>query len=120
MRELVCNICGSSDISLLNTRYGYMYKCNSCGATVGCHSNSKSHKPKGIFADKEMRELRISRHKLFDNDKDGFPRWFGVADRNSLYEKLAREMGIGRGACHFAKMDKPTLRKAISVMEEWK
>ena len=75
-----------------------------------------------ILADGEYKGYRffiIQCHNMFDVDRDGFSRCFGVADRNDLYEKLAREMGITKRACHFAKMDKPTLRKAIKVMEEW-
>lgn len=40
------------------------YYCESCGAYVGCHNNSKN--PLGTMANRETREWRMKAHKSFD------------------------------------------------------
>lgn len=119
MRRPFCNLCGSTDTILLHTSYGPMWKCMGCGATVGCHRNSPENKPLGIFADEEMKKLRILCHERFDYKKNYQKRWNNTNERNGKYRRLANEMGIPVNQCHFAKMDKARLQQALEVLEKW-
>ena len=57
------------------------YYCEPCNAYVGCHKNSR--KPLGTLANKELRELRIRTHEIFD------PLWkSGKMTRSEAYKML--------------------------------
>lgn len=57
-------------------------------------------------------ELRKKAHGLFD------PIWrCGILDRQSAYKKLAKEMEIREIDCHFSKMNRKELYRAIKILE---
>ena len=63
------------------------YWCKDCDAYVGCHNNTQ--KPLGIMANKELRELRIECHNLFDI------LWRnGEMTRKQAYSYLKEKTGI--------------------------
>ena len=106
-----CPICGSHEIDLVHTRYGYSYECRQCHATVGCHKGTA--RPLGILADKETKELRMECHELFDS------KWRNPRERRALYKQLADLMGISPEDCHFGKMNKKQLWIALSIIKEF-
>ena len=108
MTKLFC--CGNSP-TLLNGNWGYWYKCETCGSSIGCHKGTT--KPLGtILADRELKDLRMEAHEMFDYVwKQGFEK------RNFLYRELAILMDIDIEECHFAMMSKPRIRNAIEIMK---
>lgn len=112
-----CNICGSHNITLHRGKNGYYFRCRGCNATVGCHKGTK--KPMGIFADREMKTMRTVCHRLFDYDKKGQRRWATSKERNTLYLRLSRELGIEISSCHFSKMSKDELIRCIEILGGW-
>lgn len=74
--------------------YGMFWVCpGDCDAYVGCHSNSKSHKPLGRLANAELRGWKKRAHNVFD------PLWLESHDdyqgfsRQGAYDWLAAQMG---------------------------
>lgn len=114
-----CNLCGGDEVQYMksvdlygrNYGSGYIYRCKQCGAYTGTHK-SNPRKPLGILADAEMRKLRCKCHSIFDH------RWHNRKERSEEYRKLAARLGLPEEECHFAKMDKETLKKALEVLEE--
>lgn len=110
----VCNICGGKVIYTKNSIVygrelgsGYCYYCEQCGAYVGTHK-PRPKEALGILADKEMRELKIKAHSLFDKLQ---------GTKTHKYKWLAKQMNIMESQCHFGYMDKEQLLKAIKVLE---
>jgi len=79
-----------SNEKIYGRRYGksYMcYYCKDCNAYVGCHNNTKQ--PLGTMANKELRDLRIKAHSLFDQI------WKeGKMKRKEAYKFLEKNTGI--------------------------
>ena len=98
--------------------FGPFYECGTCHARVGCHPGTV--KPLGILADEETRKLRIACHWMFDH-KGHQPAWRSCRERNRRYARLVEIMGISVRQCHFAKMDKALLKKAMEILskEDW-
>lgn len=103
-----CTICGEEAQWVENSviygrNYGKSYMiwfCTKCGAYVGCHNNTK--KPKGTFADKELRRWRMKAHNVID------PLWKnGHMERKTVYRKLrhifGREFHIGESTVEDCK-----------------
>jgi len=68
------------------------YKCDSCGAYVGCHhkhhDKTKRLNPKGSLASPPVRLARMVLHSLID------PLWQGTgAKRSQVYKAISRELG---------------------------
>lgn len=70
--------------------YGKSYMiwlCPKCGAYTGCHQNTKQ--PLGTMANKELRELRVKCHELFDKIWKS-----GETTRKNAYKLLEEKTGI--------------------------
>ena len=79
---------------------------------VGAHKSSGE--PLGIMADRNLRELKMLAHSLFD------PFWKSKkVKRYRLYSKLASEMGIDINECHFGYFKEDELKEAIEIIEGW-
>lgn len=91
-------------------RYGtsYMcYWCKDCDAYVGCRNNTKQ--PLGTMADKELRELRMTAHGLFD------PMWKGGGmSRTEAYNFLKNNFGR---EIHMGESDVKTCREIINFLQ---
>jgi hypothetical protein len=96
---------------------GIIYICDGCDASVGTHQKldeNSYRKPFGTPADKQLRELRIATHIYFDAI------WKNkIATRDSLYKKLAKEMGISNNRCHIGKFNKKQCLKASQKILNW-
>lgn len=114
-----CDVCGSdkirytSNAEVYGKQYGngYCYLCDNCGASVGVHS-TKSKKPLGRFATKEMKELKIKCHSKFDLlwTKYNFK-------RPDCYGYLAYKLGLHLRETHFGWFDTKYLNKALEVLD---
>lgn len=88
---------------------GKCYLCLKCGSYVGVHSDLKT--PLGILANKELRTLRKTAHKLFDS------LWKNrEMPRDDAYRILANKLNIPTNECHFGWFDKDTAQKAIKAI----
>lgn len=119
-----CNICGgevvySSNASIYGRKYGsgYCYLCTQCGAYVGTHKPWPK-RALGILANKEMRDLKMQCHEIFDSFWRGKPK--ASKKRNDLYRWLAKEMNIPAEECHFGYFDQQQLGKALELLEKVK
>ena len=113
----VCPYCGHEVVLTSNAeiygkpygKYDKCYLCRNCRASVGTHPNGD---PLGILANKELKELKMKAHALFD------PYWKERGwKRHTAYRKLSKAMGMSMEDCHFGHFDKDTLLKAISILE---
>jgi hypothetical protein len=85
------------------------YVCVMCKASVGTHSDGKT--PLGRIADRELKDLKMKAHSLFD------PIWQrGKMQRSEAYRYLAQKLGISARECHFGWFDKEMLLKAIEIL----
>ena len=120
----VCNLCGGEVVYISNAwvygkEYGSgrCYFCTKCGAYVGTHK-VRPMQAMGILADKEMRDMKMKCHDLFD------AKWKGKSKqhhaRDLAYTRLAKKMGIPKEECHFGYFDIEQLNKAYKILEEWK
>ena len=89
--------------------------CRPCDAYVGCHKkhhkyNPNGDKPFGILANKELRDLKVTAHRVFD------PLWQSSGmTRTQAYRWLAYELQIPQNECHFGLFDKETINRAIKL-----
>lgn len=112
-----CDNCRSLQVELITNdkiygrQYGkwpFVYRCNSCNATVGCHPNT--YIPLGLMADKATRLLRKDAHTAFD------PLWrSGLMSRSRAYQWLAEQLQIDVGACHISWLSKRQLKYTIEI-----
>lgn len=119
-----CNICGgevvyTSNASIYGRKYGsgYCYLCMQCGAYVGTHKPWPK-RALGILANKEMRDLKMQCHEIFDSFWRGKPK--AGKKRHDLYCWLAKEMNIPVEECHFGYFDQQQLEKALELLESVK
>lgn len=121
-RPTVCNLCGGKVILTHNSEIygksygsGYCYLCTECGAYVGTHKK-RPYDALGILADKEMRQMKMKCHDLFDK------KWKGKKNqhhaRELAYQRLAKKMGLEVADCHFGHFDLETLNKAYEILEK--
>ncbi|MBY9079539.1 hypothetical protein KIH86_03840 [Paenibacillus sp. HN-1] len=89
---------------------GRCYKCTACDAYVGVHNQTTI--PLGRLANREMRELKMKCHSLFD------PVWKlnKSIKREFAYRCLANALGIPMNECHFGWFDRDMLLKALFVL----
>lgn len=112
----ICNICGG-EVRLIHTgkQYsssGYIYKCIECGASVGTHPNNPTQ-ALGTLADTETKAKRREVHVWFDK------LWHKHSEREKMYKKLAKELGISIDECHFGIMTMEQLDKALAICKKW-
>jgi hypothetical protein len=105
--------------------YGAVWQCGgSCDAYVGAHPDGS---PKGILANKALRQLKMQVHAVFD------PLWqnFGTAYpemkrcsprirqtmRGRAYSWLAEQLGIAFDDCHVGHFDNARCETAIAIIK---
>lgn len=116
-----CDNCSSPDVTLTtNDRlYGvkkgtwpYIFYCNDCGASVGCHPGT--HNPLGKLADKHTRTLRRRLHEVFDVF------WMqGYMTRTEAYAWLAEQLKITSAECHVSQLTFVQLKEAIRLTKDY-
>lgn len=112
--------------------FGPIWECPvaTCTAQCGCHPDGK---PLGTLATKELRQLRIKAHALFDElwkpwkaQQLAYPEEERVIGklrgtmRSRAYAWLAEQMGMSKDECHIAMMDEMQVHCVISVLSEKK
>ena len=112
-----CHNCKSPNIELKhssefkgepNKPHSFIWFCNECEATVGCHKGT--FYPLGYMADKKTRQKRRYLHCLFD------PLWNSRAmSRSDAYDWLAEQLDISPDACHISMMNSQQLGRAIWI-----
>lgn len=122
-----CPYCGKESVHLPDSEVykrsygGYAYVCIPCDAFVGCHKCGDNSKAKGSLANKELRNLRVKAHGLFD------PLWLHVwksgrmkkkRAREAAYRWLASELNITRDDCHIGMMRDDDVKRVIEVCEK--
>lgn len=112
----VCNICGGKVLYTNNSIIygkpygsGKCYICTKCGAYVGTHKPNPKE-AMGILANKEMRDLKMKCHDVFDK------LWHNSKERNELYKRLANIMNIPVDECHFGYFDIERLKIAYDIL----
>ena len=124
LHPTICNICGGHVIFESNSRIygreygsGKMYYCTNCGAYVGTHK-PKPTEALGLLANKEMRDLKMQCHDLFDKkwQYEKTCRKRHIA-RNKAYRDLADNLGISVKECHFGYFDMDMLQKAYAILK---
>ena len=88
---------------------------------MGCHKNSKDHRPLGRLATSELRKLKIEAHALFDPLWQAAMQhrgWSKTQARAAAYSWLAKKMDLSRSVCHIGMFDESTVRKAIEVLRK--
>lgn len=116
-----CNICGSDEIRKTKNDeiYGRIYGrgdiflCDNCRSYVGCHPDGR---PLGLLANREMRDLKVKCHSLFD------PIWKNKeVPRGKLYGRLSNILKINKKDCHFGHFDVDMLNECLSIFqdEDW-
>ena len=87
-----------------------MWLCPRCGASVGCHNNSRI--PMGTMANAELRQNRQRAHAYID------PLWkSGYMSRTEVYQMLEEHFGC---PVHVGSSDMDQCDAIISFMEEVK
>lgn len=121
-----CNLCGGKVIYISNAKLygkeygsGKCYFCTSCGAYVGTHK-PRPMEALGLLADKEMRDLKMQCHDLFDKQWKDFPSKKERQDARSLaYKNLADKLEIPIEECHFGYFDKEQLQKTYDILQNF-
>lgn len=91
---------------IYGTDFGLLYRCPTCHAYVECHKGSLN--AKGSVAGRNLRELRKSAHRLFDD------MWkSGDMNREDAYEWLSERLGIPRYLTHVGMFDEAQCRRTI-------
>lgn len=115
-----CNLCGgdvifTSNAVIYQREYGsgMAYLCTKCGAYVGTNK-TKPDDALGILANKEMRNMKMKCHDIFDR------RWKNARNRKKArfraYQWLSRKLNIPISECHFGYFDMDTLKKAYDIL----
>ncbi|MBO7615012.1 MAG: hypothetical protein J6T15_04890 [Bacilli bacterium] len=113
-----CDNCGSDRVRYTTNDeiYGKIYGnggcyiCDSCRSYVGVY-DTKSKKPLGRLATKELRELKMACHSKLD------PWWkSGKFKRTDCYGYLANKLGLHLRETHFGWFDKEYLDKSLIIL----
>jgi len=120
-----CPYCGNKaelvDSAVIYGRsYGMSWLCRPCDAYVGCHKNSRDHRPLGTLANKPLRALRGRVHAALD------PIWKAgeAADgptsnaRGRAYSWLAERMGLSEEQCHVGRFTDELCERALLVLKD--
>ena len=119
-----CNICGGKVIYTSNSKIygreygsGKMYYCTECGAYVGTHE-PRPKEALGLLANKEMRDMKMKCHELFDKKWKNEPtsRKRHIARKNA-YKELSDRLQIPIEECHFGYFDMDMLNRAFKILE---
>jgi hypothetical protein len=88
------------------------YKCDTCGAYVGCHPGTD--RPLGRLANAELRKAKSEAHAAFD------PKWQRGkwAPRWRAYTKLAALLGIPSEDCHIGMFDIEQCKRVVEVCKD--
>lgn len=115
----ICPFCGgnvryTSNAEIYGKEYGNgkCYLCKKCEAYTGVHNNTDI--ALGVLANKEMRQLKIKCHDIFDK------LWVNSKQRNAMYRKLAFLMNIDKKHCHFGHFDINELNQALEILKSEK
>ena len=94
-----------------------MYYCTECGAYVGTHK-PRPKEALGILGNKEMRDMKMKCHDLFDKKWKNEPtsRKRHIA-RKKAYKELSEKMQIPVEECHFGYFDIDMLNRAFELLE---
>ena len=117
LKPTKCPYC-NSDVKLIyigkgvKCESGYIYKCMGCNARVNTFPKDNDI-AMGILATKEMGEMRIKVHRLFDKF------WKNNKQRQECYQRLEKELGINESDCHFAYMSLDLLNKTEQILLKW-
>lgn len=116
MSKEVCPYCNkpatfSTSLQFYGKNYGTnVYHCDDCDARVGTHGKGK--RALGTLANKELRDLRMTCHRLID------PYWrTKKMSRRRVYERLAAFMEISAQEAHIAMFNEDQCRKVIAKFE---
>ncbi len=103
------------DFGLQPYASGYCYMCLDCRQYIVTQKGD-SKIAIGTIADKETKRLRYECHQEFD------PLWKGKPSyvKRIWYGKLANKLGVKTDKCHFGRMDKTMLKKALKCIKELK
>lgn len=100
---------------LRNLHHKKFWKCDPCAAWVGTHENSLEFKPLGRLAKKELRDLKMKAHMVFD----AF--WKeGTMKRTEAYAKLASELKIQTNLCHIGWFSEDECRRVVEICRGWR
>lgn len=104
----------NSDIYGKEFGSGKCYKCTQCDSYVGVHDGTQI--PLGPLANKELRDLKIKCHVLFD------PVWQNskIINKEQAYGKLANLLKIPANECHFGWFDKALLLQSLEILNNKK
>lgn len=92
---------------------GKAWLCRPCGAWVGTHRNSPSHKPLGRLANAELRAWKQRAHEAFD------PLYrFGFMSRSEAYGWLAREMKLPAEKAHIGMFGVEQCRRLVELLSK--
>ena len=120
-----CNICNGDVIYISNSKIygkeygsGKCYYCTKCGSYVGTHKTNHK-KALGILANKEMRDMKMKCHSLFDlkwkNESTSKKRHIA---RRKAYKELANKLNISIYDCHFGYFTLDMLNKAYAILKK--
>ena len=121
LHPTICNLCGGKVVYTSNSLIygreygsGKMYLCTKCGAYAGTHK-PRPKEALGLLADKEMRDMKMKCHALFDE------KWKNQKNRREArkkaYKELAEKLGISVDECHFGYFDMDMLNKAYGILK---
>lgn len=97
-------------------RHKTFYRCQPCGAWVGCHDGTE--KPLGRLANAELRTAKSDAHAAFDPLWKAKMRLHGCKKheaRGKGYAWLADQLGIERDACHIGMFDVELCQRTVAV-----
>lgn len=125
LKPTTCNLCNGEVIFTSNKMVygkeygsGKMYYCLQCGAYVGTHE-PRPTEALGLLADKEMRDMKMKCHDLFDakwkNETTSKKRHKA---RHAAYKQLANTLQIPIEDCHFGYFDITTLHKVYDILTQ--
>jgi hypothetical protein len=102
---------------LPNLHNSKFWRCQPCGAYVGCHRANKGYGdgtvPLGILANAYLRRAKIDVHNLLD------PMWkSGAMKRMEAYAWLAKEMNISLKECHIGMFSLAQCQQAIQLLRK--
>lgn len=120
LKPKTCNLCGGKVVLIPNSQIygksygsGFCYFCTECGAYVGTHTR-RPFEAMGILADRDMRQMKMKCHEIFDQ------KWKGKKHkhhaRDLAYQRLAKKMKIDVADCHFGYMDMEQLNIAYKIL----
>lgn len=116
--ELVCQYCNKLAEPITGERlyphrfdlwHKRFYRCEPCGAHVGCHGASWT--PLGVLANAELRKAKMLAHEALD------PLWrSGQMSRSAVYGWLANQLNISADRCHIGQFDVATCQRVVNLV----